>query len=357
MLRLVGIGALGNMLSPAAYHLNKESEARFIRIYDRNPLNPDREERRKAWRMHGANLVSTYEQLISPVDFEGIVVCVGKNGDDVKILTQIISLVRQYFSESKRPFILHCSTVSLEFVTAAYSACEKNHITYLNYPLTGGEKGAQNATMLILASGDEGRFKQLKPFLQCLGRPKYFSQQIDAAAKVKLISHLMVFNGLIGISSAVAMQTKSLNLTDMTQEAFFDFLNQGGGGTRQWDVTMKQAVGDDNWLAGFLLPHATIDAIYTADFLIKYNMPSIIIYPILQLATAFSFLMNNGYRQAATQSILKALLETPVELEQFALRYEDVNTKKFLQNIGDSLPSDMKNKVKLDISTHDFLGK
>jgi 3-hydroxyisobutyrate dehydrogenase len=152
MLRLVGIGALGNMLSPAAYHLGGVNRpGSFSRIHDRNPLNVNRQQRREAWLAHGADLVTSYADLIKDKDFDGIFICAGKNGDDVSIIREVVKLVNHQFNEGKKPFIVHFSTLSVEFVAAAFAACATNNIDYVNYPLTGGANGAAKGTMLILA--------------------------------------------------------------------------------------------------------------------------------------------------------------------------------------------------------------
>lgn len=355
MLRLVGIGALGNMLSPAAKHLsNNNPHGTFIRIYDHNPMNEHKQDRRKSWIEHGAKLVHTIEETIGQGDIDGVVICAGKNGDDVEIISKVVSVIKTNYSNSARPFILHLSTVSADFVESAQQVCNEVKIPYVNYPLTGGAKGALDATMLILCSGDPKLYDQVKPLLSVLGKPKFYNQDPTTAAKVKLIGHLMVFNGLLGMSSAITLQNKAINLDEQQQTDFFDFLNQGAGGSRQWDVALKPAVAQQQWQVGFLLPHAVIDALYAADLLIKSSMPQISIYPILFVAAAFSFLLQKeSNKMLATQTILKAL-QSSTELDDFIEKNRNFDAKKFLNNILSTLPENLRSKAKLEISKDDF---
>ncbi len=356
MLRLVGIGAFGNMLSPSAIHLSKDnSPATFIRLYDRKRVSDDRQERRLQWIAHGASLVDNYEELIASDDFDGLVICAGKNGDDLQIFGQIMPLICQHFKGVEKPFILHHSTVSVDFVKTAYAACCCFNIPYANYPLTGGSKGAKAGTMLILASGEKLLYERVKPFLNAIGQPKYFDEEITTGAKVKLIGHLMVFNGLLGIASAVALQQNTIDLALGKQIEFFDFLNQGAGGTRQWDVTLRHALADNDWQSGFLLYHAIIDAIYTAQLAIESKIPSFAIYPILQLAAAFSYLLKNVHNDLATQSILNLLVKPSREYEEFIVGIQNTYAKTFLENIIDTLPMRLSNKVRLNLSMEDFI--
>ena len=83
--------------------------------------------------------------------------------------------------------------------------------------------------MLILASGSESHYSKLEPTLQTIGNPRYFGTSVTAGAEVKLIGQLMVFNGLMGISSAAPLKSECFQetLSGINQAEFFDFLNGG----------------------------------------------------------------------------------------------------------------------------------
>ena len=88
-LNLIGIGGLGLMLSPSAKHLANNSPARYLRIYDRGTKDARRDASRNRWREHGAELVSSYEELIGDGNFGGVVICAGKNGDGFNIIRKL----------------------------------------------------------------------------------------------------------------------------------------------------------------------------------------------------------------------------------------------------------------------------
>lgn len=355
MLRLIAIGALGNMLSPSAVHLKgKESPAHFIGILDRGGQEEHQKERRQAWVEHGAILAPNISSLLNDTNFDGIVICAGKNGDDYKIIAELLQLIDEKFKGKPRPFILHCSTVSVDFVSKAWEACNQFDVRYANYPLTGGASGAQKGTMLILGGGDKELFDVLEPTLNCLGQPNYLGEDVTAGTKVKLIGHLLVFNGLLGISSAVTLHTKCFPNSANDQTRFFDFLNQGAGGTRQWDVTIRQAIEHKIWDKGFLLQHAVIDAIYTADLLRQMSMPMAAIQAILNVASIFAFLLQQNSQKRATQTILHALSETR-KLDEHMYHLLSETPKTYLENIINALPRDLQKKIKLNVNVDDFL--
>lgn len=348
-LKLIAIGGLGKMLGPSAKHLLESSEAQLVRVQDRGKNDIYRDTCRADWKTHGSVLVPTLEELIGDGDFDGIVICAGKNGNDYEIFCQLIPLLKAH--SKKRYFILHMSTVSCGFVTATYAFCEKNNIDYVNYPVTGGALGAQTAKMLILASGNKSLYSRLEPMLKKMGIPKYYGEEITLGTCVKLIGHVLVFSGLLGYSSAILLQKNifGFDKLDPAQAEFFDFLNNGAGGSRQWDVTLRQAVLHNNWESGFLLLHACVDIIYTIDLMLSKKLPSALAIPLCELSLLFSYLMkNNDYSSLCTQSVLSLLCEESKEkIDDFI--YNNLAQDNSIENCISALPERVQDILMLNV--------
>src|SRR5262245_63482583 len=195
---------------------------------------------------------------------------------------------------------MHMSTVSAGFTAAAHAVCTQLGIGYVNYPLTGGPLGAQlggghSNGMLILASGDQGLYERLEPTLKVLGRSKYFSPSVSAGAETKLIGQHLVFDGCTGICTGAALYAECFANGVMggpQQGEYFDFLNGGAGGTRQWDVALGRGVKENDGSAGFNIRHAVVDAIYAAKLAQEKGLPRFSIQPMLNIALAFAFLLR-----------------------------------------------------------------
>ncbi|MFO7802886.1 MAG: NAD(P)-binding domain-containing protein [Desulfovermiculus sp.] len=356
-LRLVGVGGLGLMLSPAARHLSGSSSAAFIRIHDRGTQDPRRDECRQAWRAHGAQLVPDLKSLIGDGDVDGVVVCAGKNGDDCQILRTLVPLLKKQCATP--PFVLHLSTVSSNFVLAAHSYLQAQGIPYANYPLTGGPAGAEHASMLILASGDPGLYARLEPSLKEIGTPEYFGENVAAGSEVKLIGQLMVFNGLTGISSAAALKSECFQepLSGNAQAEFFDFLNAGAGGTRQWDVALSKGVRSNVWDQGFMLQHAAVDAVYAAHLCLERGLSTLTVMPMLSTALAFSFVMNKyqGTPMATHAVVREFTAENAGQLDAFVQDKLDFSSpEQSLYTVINALPPRVQDSVLLDVDEGSF---
>ncbi len=346
-LKLIGIGAFGRMLSPSAKHLSNSEIAKYTRVLDRHKVSFHHDNCRSNWSMHGATLVNNYEALVGDGDFDGVVICAGKNGDDYAIFERIIPLL---YAKNRNYFILHLSTVSIDFVKLTYDYCKSHNVEYANYPLTGGVVGAESAKMLILGSGDEILFEKVRPMLMKIGNPKYFGKAVERAAEVKLMGHIMLFNNLVGISSAIALHTKILerNTPEADQVELFNFLNDGAGGSRQWELTLRKVLEHNDWSEGFLLKYAVVDILYAIQLMLSKDMPAFSIFPLLELSLVFSSILATEKDEFSMQYILSAMLkpEVSVKINQFIqenLSYQDVNQS--FHNCINSLPEDIKQSV------------
>lgn len=364
MVKLAYIGGLGLMAGPAGTHLKAEGPAQVLRVHDRGTAGAQKDAFRNAWREHGATLVPTFDATIGDGQLDGIVVCCGKNGDDAAIIAEVAHLLHARCST--RPFIMHMSTVSAGFTRAAQAVCQKLGVDYVNYPLTGGPLGAQLGGghpngMLILASGDQQLYERLEPTLKILGRPKNFGPSVSAGAETKLIGQHLVFDGCTGICTGAALYAECFANGTMggpQQADYFDFLNGGAGGTRQWDVALSKGIKDNDWSTGFNVRHAVVDAIYAAKLAQEKGLPRFSIQPMLNITLAFAFVLRKYPNvSTATHAIARELVASAArELDAFMHEHgayaEAVDT--CLRHCIDALPSAVQKTVLLDVTEASF---
>lgn len=355
-LKVSVVGGLGAMASPMAKHWAANNTVQVLSVHDRGYAGGRRDQARKQWRAYGAKLVSTYEALTAG-GLDGVFICAGKNGEDVKIISEVVKNLKPF---AAAPFICHLSTVSSGFASAAYDFCGKNGVRYANYPLTGGSIGAEKGTLLILASGDRDLFDVLKPSLSALGTPKFFGEGISAGAEVKFMGHLMVFNGLIGITSAAALYSECFlggELGGGAQAEFFDFLNTGAGGTRQWEVSLSHGIRSDTWDFPFSIRYAVIDAIYTLELCQRKGLSLLTIDNLLNLSLVFSYILNEVGLDFATQSVVRELVKSRAQsLDAFILRHSSArgDFSEGIKKLVASLPPAIQASIALEINLSDF---
>lgn len=355
-LRVAVVGGLGLMASPMARHWAGNDSVRVVGVHDRGSPGPLRENARLQWRSYGAPLRPELSEVVVP-NTDGVFVCAGKNGDDLKLLARLVAELQTKGTDQR--FICHLSTVSAGFAMAAERFCLAHGVRYVNYPLTGGPLGAEKGTMLILASGDAGMYELLEPRLLSLGKPKYFGERVSAGAEVKLIGHLMVFNGLMGVSSAIATHSECFAngmVGGPQQTEFFDYLNAGAGGTKQWDLIARSGISDDIWDRPFLAEYAAVDALYAADLCREKKVADIITFSVIDVALCFSYLLNIHGTELATHAIVREMIRSRAEeLNVFLRKYrvaDDPMTA--LARCEASLPPAVRERARLHVTAADF---
>lgn len=352
VLNLVAVGALGQMLSPAAEHLVDNEKIKITKVLDSSKSTPLKQARRLAWLNYGAEVVASIDLLFDS-SIDGVIICAGKNNSDSELIKSIVKYIKQ---RSSSAFILHFSTVSQRFVNRANIFCNQQGVEYVNWPLTGGPSGAKSASMLVLASGNHLLYQKTLPLLQSIGRPHYFDDKIETAVVVKLVSHSLVFASLLGYASAIQLYSgfSGCNTNDLA--SVFDFVNQGAGGSRQWNLAFKLGLAGDQWDVGFMLEHAVVDALYTVDLLLEQNMAKINILPILLTATSLALLINEYGTNWATQKLTHLLQKTDnVKLDDWLEKTIDV--KDISGSVGriiNTLPKEIQEQIKLKIDLNDF---
>ena len=363
MLKLGYVGGLGLMASPAAVHPRAGGPAQVLAVHDRGTPGAQRDASRAAWRAHGAALVGSLEQLVAGTELDGVVVCCGKNGDDLPVIAEVGARLSK---TGRGGFVLHMSTVSTDFAVAAAEYCRGLGVSYANYPLTGGPLGAQRGGgdpqgMLILASGDRELFASLTPTLEVLGRPKFFGDRVSAGAETKLIGQHMVFNGCSGMTTAAALHAQGFAdgvLGGDQQVDYFEFLNTGAGGSRQWEVALSKGVRDGVWDEGFMVKHAVVDAVYAAKLAMDHGLPRFAVQPMISVALAFSFLlMEHQGVDLATHSVARELLgPRAAAMDGFMAdhgAWSDDLAEALDRCVG-SLPKEVRATVRLGVTAADF---
>lgn len=357
-LKVAVIGGFGAMASPMSRHWRGQERVQVLRVHDRGQKSPRHQKIREEWKLSQAELVSSLSELYGAGDLDGFFICVGKNGDDLPLLKSLAQLIEKNPGK-KIPFICHLSTVSVRFVEEAQRFFSARSVHYVNYPLTGGPLGAENASMLILASGDEKLYERLRPALELLGRPKFFGAGASAGTQVKLMGHMMVFNGLMGICSAAAVhsvQFQQGQIGGAQQGEFFDFLNSGAGGTRQWEVILSQGIKHDVWDRPFLARYGLLDAVYTAQLMIDSGLSEISINAVLAVAMALAKVVLTKGEGLATHAILPDFFgPLAKELDQWMRTFHETDeSSQKMKILLAQLSPELAQSLHLEISARDF---
>ena len=101
------------------------------------------------------------------------------------------------------------STIAPSVTTQVGEALAKKGVQSLDAPVSGGDIGAQNATLSIMVGGDEDTFNTVKPLFDIMGQSAILCGPLGAGQTVKACNQILVAVTIAGVSEALTMGTKA----------------------------------------------------------------------------------------------------------------------------------------------------
>lgn len=235
----VGFIGLGNMGIPMAHNLIKANYQ--VAVFNRTIGKAD------DLLSAGATASSSPAQLLTDCDVVILMV-----SDDKAINELVHGIDGLLNAEAEGKIIINMSTVSPANSQQIEKILHKHH--YLDAPVSGSVKQAQEGSLVIMVGGDKAAFENAKPIFDCLGKLALWLGQSGSGNSAKLaINALLAFHAH-GLAEAVAFATKQgIAATDL-----LTLLNNGAMG----NVFMKikgDAILNDNFTAAFALKHIVKD--------------------------------------------------------------------------------------------------
>ena len=101
------------------------------------------------------------------------------------------------------------STIAPSVTTLVGEALEEKGVQSLDAPVSGGDIGAQNATLSIMVGGDGDTFNAVKPLFDIMGQSAILCGPLGAGQTVKACNQILVAVTIAGVSEALTMGTKA----------------------------------------------------------------------------------------------------------------------------------------------------
>jgi 3-hydroxyisobutyrate dehydrogenase-like beta-hydroxyacid dehydrogenase len=211
-LAFVGLGAMG---APMAAHLLRTFGA--INVYNRTPAKA------LTWREQNAG-GKAFDDLSELAQASDVVfLCVG-NDDDVRHTVQTMLPHLKPAS-----VIVDHTTTSRALAQEMAALCASHQVSFLDCPVSGGQAGAQNGVLTIMAGGDEAVFEKIRPFLQAFSKHQQHFGVSGNGQSVKMVNQVFIASLLQGLSEGIHL-AEHLNL-DI--KAIVETLSQGAAGSWQ----------------------------------------------------------------------------------------------------------------------------
>jgi len=100
--------------------------------------------------------------------------------------------------------LLVMSSIPMETAAAQGKAAQARGVRYLDAPVSGGEPGARDGKMTIMAGGDVEAFKELQPVFEVMGRSTHVGPA-GAGSLAKLANQVIVGNTIQTVAEALLL--------------------------------------------------------------------------------------------------------------------------------------------------------
>ena len=197
----------------------------------------------------GAKTASTPAELMQSSDMIFIMV------SDDKAISEIFTEKDGLLSaRTANRIIVNMSTVSPVISREMASLCLKQGNHYLDAPVSGSVKQAQDGQLVIMAGGEQNVFETVKPVLDKIGKLTIKVGEVGAGNSAKL-----AINALLGIfAQGLAEAVVFAQNNSIKKEDFFALINNSALGSA-FSKIKGDAIINNNYKAAFALKHIVKD--------------------------------------------------------------------------------------------------
>ena len=101
------------------------------------------------------------------------------------------------------PTIVDMTTSSPALAAEIFAECRAQGVDALDAPVSGGDIGARNGTLSIMAGGDEAVFERMKPVLEPLGTNIVYQGKAGSGQHTKMVNQILIAGNMAGMCEAL----------------------------------------------------------------------------------------------------------------------------------------------------------
>ena len=163
-------------------------------------------------------------------------------------------------------------------------------------PVSGGDTGAQNATLSIMAGADKEDFEALLPLFRLMGNTITHIGPAGSGQHCKACNQIAIAGTLTGCAEAMAYALQN----NLNAEVILQAIAKGAAGSWQMDYNAPKMIKND-YGAGFFIKHFIKDMKIAQSVMAAQNKNLPVLNTVLSM---FEELDKRGFAQNGTQSII-----------------------------------------------------
>lgn len=216
--------------------------------------------------VHGGHDVSAYNRTYEKAKYlegEGVRVykCIAECVHDADIIFTMVgypSDVAEIYRGSDGIFknakagsiLVDMTTSSPQLAKELYKEAKQYHMAMIDAPVSGGDSGAKQASLSIMAGGDANVFESIKPILSLMGTSLHYMGEAGNGQHTKACNQIAVAGAVAAMSEAIVYaEHTGLHANDMLAA-----ISGGAAGSWQIQNTAPRVLNKD-FAPGFYMKH------------------------------------------------------------------------------------------------------
>lgn len=212
----IGLGVMG---FPMAGYLATRGK-HDVTVYNRTPAKAE------AWvQKYGGALALTPADAAKDCDF--VFCCVG-NDDDLRMVT---TGPQGAFRSMKAGAVFVDHTTASSMVAEELgAAADAGQFHFIDAPVSGGQAGAENGALTVMAGGDTEVFERAKEVINCYAKRVNLMGPVSAGQKAKMVNQICIAGLVQGLSEGIHFAQKA----GLDVETVISAI--GGGAAQSWQM-------------------------------------------------------------------------------------------------------------------------
>ncbi len=205
--------------------------------------------------------------------------------------------------ETMKPgsLLIDMTTSEPSLAVEIHAAAKAREIETLDAPVSGGDVGARNATLVIMVGGDPGAFDRALPLFEVLGKTIAHQGDAGAGQHAKMMNQIAIASGMIGLCEALLYAHRA----GLDVERAIDTIKGGAAGS--WSLSnYGPRILSGDFEPGFRIEHFIKDLGIALEEATRMNLslPGTALAEQLYIAAR-----AQGLGQKGTQALALALAQ------------------------------------------------
>lgn len=194
-------------------------------------------------------------------------------------------------------YVIDMTTSTPTLAKKIYEEAGKKGMHAIDAPVSGGDIGARDAKLSIMAGGDREAFLAVEPIFNLLGTNIVYQGKAGAGQHTKMCNQIAIASNMIGVCEAVVYAEKA----GLDPRTVLQSISSGAAGS--WSLSnLAPRIIDGNFEPGFYIKHFIKDMNIALDEAEAMDMMT----PGLALAKKmYAELSEKGEENSGTQALYK----------------------------------------------------